>query len=190
MIPLASVTRLSLLLLISVQLLACCSSKEEQPAAHAEKLALVDNCYKISPKLLRSGQPSRKDFRKLEQYGIKTVLNLREYHSDDKEARGTGIKLLHIPLAAGSVTEDELLVCLLAIKKAPAPVLVHCWHGSDRTGIVCAAYRIAEQGWTPEAALQELTDGPFGHHEWYYSNLAELVKAIDWQQFTEKYKKG
>lgn len=190
MIPTTAITRLTLLLLFSVQTLSCCTPKEEQSTVHAEKLALVDNCYKISPKLLRSGQPSGKDFRKLEQYGVKTVLNLREYHSDDKEARGTGIKLLHIPLAAGSVTEDELLTCLLAIKKAPSPVLVHCWHGSDRTGIVCAAYRIAEQGWTPEDALNELMDGPFGHHDWYYSNLAKLVKSIDWQQFTKRYKKG
>ena len=36
------------------------------------------------------------------------------------------------------------------------PVLVHCWHGSDRTGCVCASHRIIFSGWSREQANAEL----------------------------------
>ena len=92
-------------------------------------------------------------------------------------------------LAAGKVTREELMDCLLVISSAPKPMLVHCWHGSDRTGIVCAAYRIVMQGWTPEKALEELMDERFGHHRSYYSNLAELVRSTDWKAFKAEFRK-
>ena len=57
------------------------------------------------------------------------------------------------------------------------------------TGIVCAAYRIVMQGWTPEKALEELMDERFGHHRSYYSNLAELVRDTDWKAFKEEFRR-
>lgn len=149
----------------------------------------VKNCYRLSPELYRSGQPGNDGFKALEKLGLKSVLNLREYHSDDDEAEGTGLRLYRLKLAAGKVTRKELMNCLLVISSAPKPILVYCWHGSDRTGIVCAAYRIVMQGWTPEKALEELMDERFGHHRSYYSNLAELVRATDWNAFKEEFRK-
>ena len=108
----------------------------------------VNNCYKLSRELYRSAQPDDDGFKALEKQGIKSVLNLREYHRDDNEAQGTSLNLYRIRLAAGKVTAQDLMECLLLIDKAPKPILVHCWHGSDRTGIVCAAYRIVIQGWS------------------------------------------
>lgn len=147
------------------------------------------NCYRLSPELYRSGQPGEDGFKTLEKLGLKSVLNLREYHSDADEAEHTGLRLYRIKLAAGKVTREELMNCLLVIGSAPKPILVHCWHGSDRTGIVCAAYRIVMQGWTPEKALEEMMDERFGHHRSYYSNLAELVRATDWKAFKEEFRK-
>lgn len=140
----------------------------------------VQNCYLISPELYRSGQPDEKGFRAIEQAGIKSVLNLREYHTDDDEAAGTKLKLLHYPVAAGSVTEQDIANILLLLRAAPKPVLVHCWHGSDRTGIAVAAYRIIEQGVSVEEAEKEFTDDRFGHHEFWYGNLRRLLHHIDW----------
>jgi hypothetical protein len=44
--------------------------------------------------------------------------------------------------------DDEELVRFLKIATDPSrtPVLVHCLHGSDRTGAMCALYRIILQG--------------------------------------------
>ncbi|PNC94740.1 protein tyrosine phosphatase [Akkermansia muciniphila] len=147
------------------------------------------NCYRLSPELYRSGQPGEDGFKALEKLGLKSILNLREYHSDTNEAKHTGLRLYRIKLAAGKVTREELMNCLLVIDSAAKPILVHCWHGSDRTGIVCAAYRIVIQGWAPEQALEELMDERFGHHRSYYSNLAKLVRATDWKVFKEEFRK-
>lgn len=146
------------------------------------------NCYRLSPELYRSGQPGDDGFTALEKLGIKSVLNLREYHSDADDAEHTGLRLYHIKLAAGKITREELMTSLLTISSAPKPILVHCWHGSDRTGIVCAAYRIIIQEWTPERALEELLDERFGHHRSYYSNLAELIRTTDWKAFKAEFR--
>lgn len=167
--------------------LACAETMMEAPVPVEVKD--VKNCYRLSPELYRSGQPGSRGFQALEKLGLKSVLNLREYHSDADEAEHTGLHLYHMKLAAGKVTREELMDCLLVISSAPKPMLVHCWHGSDRTGIVCAAYRIVMQGWTPEKALEELMDERFGHHRSYYSNLAELVRATDWKAFKAEFRK-
>ena len=167
--------------------LACAETLMDTPAPLKVKDAR--NCYRLSPELYRSGQPGGDGFKALEKLGLKSVLNLREYHSDADEAEHTGLRLYRIKLAAGKVTREELMDCLLVISRAPKPVLVHCWHGSDRTGIVCAAYRIVMQGWTPEKALEELMDERFGHHRSYYSNLAELVRDTDWKAFKEEFRR-
>jgi hypothetical protein len=60
------------------------------------------------------------------------------------------------------------------------PVLVHCQHGADRTGSMCALYRVAVQGWTKEKAIREMTDGGFGYHE-VWKNLPKWIREMDVQ---------
>lgn len=173
--------------LAAVLSLACAETVTEAAAPIEVKDA--KNCYRLSPELYRSGQPGDDGFKALEKLGLKSILNLREYHSDADEAEHTELHLYRIKLAAGSVTREELMNCLLVISGAPKPILVHCWHGSDRTGIVCAAYRIVMQGWKSEKALEELMDERFGHHRSYYSNLAELIRTTDWKAFKAEFRK-
>ena len=82
-------------------------------------------------------------------------------------------------MAAGSLTEKDLRQVLASIRDAPKPVLVHCWQGSDRTGAVVAAYRIAFQGWTREQAIDELVNGGYGYHASYYPNIVALIRSLD-----------
>src|SRR5690349_11387751 len=60
-------------------------------ARWAEPITLegVNNLYRISPMLYRSEQPSALGFKNLEKLGIRTVINLRWFNDDDKEAAGT-----------------------------------------------------------------------------------------------------
>lgn len=51
-------------------------------------------------------------------------------------------------------------------------IYIHCQRGVDRTGIVCAAYRILVQGWTPGAAAREAISE--GMHVWYWFWLIQL----------------
>lgn len=174
--------------LLILSLLIClplsCSTVKSQPEAPA--LHQVENSYQVSKELYRSGQPDKQGFRTIEQAGIKSVLNLREYHTDDDEAAGTKLQLLHYPVAAGSVTEQDIENILRILRAAPKPVLVHCWHGSDRTGITVAAYRIVVQHMSVEDAEKEFTDDRFGHHEFWYGNLRKLLREINWNALRRK----
>ena len=68
-------------------------------------------------------------------------------------------------MAAWDADEAEVLAFLrTVIKPENAPVFVHCRNGSDRTGTMVAAYRVVVQGWSKEAAIREMRDGPFGFH--------------------------
>lgn len=139
----------------------------------------LENFYQVSDDLYRSDQPDSKQMKMLEEQGIKTILNLRFFHSDDKEAKGTGLNLQRVPMEAGRFDDEEIINALKVIKNSPKPVLVHCWHGSDRTGVVVAMYRIVFQNWSKEAAIDELKQPQFGHHDFAYRNIPSYIEQVD-----------
>lgn len=117
--------------------------------------------------------------RNLKAMGIKTVVNLRSFHTDRDEIGDTGLANEHIYMKTWH-PELEDVVRFLQIVTDPkrAPILVHCQHGADRTGTVSAIYRIAVQGWTQEEAVREMTEGGFGFHE-IWDNLPEWIMEAD-----------
>lgn len=168
---------------VPVLLLCCVSAHGAEPV---EIVPGIENGYRVSKDVYRSGQPDETGFRLLQSIGVKSVLNLREYHRDVKKAVGTQLQLMHYPVAAGAVTPEDLEKILHMLRRAPKPVLVHCWHGSDRTGIVIAAYRIVEQNVSVEEAEVEFTDEKFGHHEFWYGNLRRLLRETDWAALKQR----
>ncbi|MBM4063705.1 MAG: protein tyrosine phosphatase [Planctomycetes bacterium] len=138
----------------------------------------VENWFQVSPEVYRCAQPSSGEMRALAAFGVKSVVNLREHHSDDDEVAGTGLELREVQLGTSDLTYAQLCEALRAVLAAKKPVVVHCWHGSDRTGAVVAAFRVAVQGWTPAAALDEMVAGGYGHSA-LFGNLRELVGGLD-----------
>ena len=59
-----------------------------------------------------------------------------------------------------------------------APVLLHCYQGSDRTGMLTAMYRIVVQGWTKEAAIEEMKEGGYGFSA-VWNNLVRWIEKAD-----------
>lgn len=116
------------------------------------------------------------------------MLNLRENNSDQAEIAAinrkwnNAITLYEIPLDTGSITEDDLYKILTVIRDAPKPLLIHCWHGSDRTGCSVAAYRIVFENWSVEDAISELMKPEYGHHKNIYTNIPELLRKADWKK--------
>lgn len=150
-----------------------------QQAAKFVPESTVDNFYQVSEELYRSGQPGAPQMQELEQRGIKSILNLRNFHTDDAEAKGTMLNLFHVPMEAGRFTEPQLITALKIMKDAPKPIVVHCWHGSDRTGLMVAMYRMVFQNWSKEAALAELKQPEFGYHQWAYYNIIQYIEQVD-----------
>ena len=154
-----------------------------------EKITLPDseltNLYKIDSGVYRSEQPSHEDFKALEQYGIGEALNLRNRHSDDDEAAGTNVKLHRVKTKAHSINEEQLIEALRIIKNRKAPIVIHCHHGSDRTGAVCALYREVFQNVSKEDAIHDMTEGGFGFHR-IYKNIIRRIKEADIEQLRRK----
>jgi tyrosine-protein phosphatase SIW14 len=135
------------------------------------------NFYRIDDTLYRSAQPDKKGFRELKDLGIKNVLSLRDYHSDE-DAEDTGLNLYRVKMEAGEIETAKVVEALRIIRSADGPVLVHCWHGSDRTGLVAAMYRVVFQNWSKEAAIDELMHGGYGYHA-LYKNIPEFIRGAD-----------
>lgn len=169
---------------LAVCLLFICAASSHAEAdrplnwAKAINYPPVENFYEVAPGLYRSEQPSAEAMQAIEKMGIKTVINLRAYHTDDKEAQGTNLILRHLPLNTWNIKESVVVSALRMLKTEEKPILVHCQHGADRTGLLMALYRILDQGWTREEALEELQNGGFGHHS-IWMNIPRYIRNVD-----------
>jgi protein tyrosine/serine phosphatase len=146
----------------------------------------LENFYKVSDKVYRSEQPNAEAMAEFEYLGINTVLNLRKHHNDNDEGKDAKVDLKHIKMAARNVTNKQIYKALSVIKLANGPVVVHCYHGSDRTGVVIAAYRMVFQNWSSKQAVDEFKNGGYGYHEWVFPNLIELLENLNVNQMKKK----
>lgn len=146
----------------------------------------LKNFYQVSPDVYRSGQPKPTQMAELEKRGFKSILNLRSLNSDNDEASATNLQLFHIKMSAGSFNDQQMIEALKIIHYAPKPLLVHCWHGSDRTGAVIAMYRIVLQDWPKQAAIDELMQPQFGHHKTIYANIPRYIANADIEMLRAK----
>ena len=139
----------------------------------------LPNFYKVSDNLYRGAQPTAEGMRQLKKLGIKTVVNLRSMHSDRDEIGDTELTYRHIPMTAFiPKTSDAVRFLQIVSDSNCTPVFVHCQHGSDRTGMMCAIYRIAIQGWSKDQAIKEMTKGGFGFHS-IFKNLVNYIRHLD-----------
>ncbi len=146
----------------------------------------VPNLHKVSDKLYRSAQPSAPGMKNLKAMGIGTVVNLRSFHSD-RDGIGD-IALAHESISMKAWhAEEEDAVKFLQIVTNPnrSPVLVHCQHGADRTGTMCAIYRVAVQGWSKEEAFKEMVQGEFGFHG-IWENLIQWIDGLDIERIKKR----
>jgi protein tyrosine/serine phosphatase len=147
--------------------------------ANAVKVPGVENAYRVSPALFRGEQPTSIGMKNLERLGIKTVVSLRAFHSDRDLIEGTDLDYERITFQTWDPEEDELIRFLkIATDSKRLPVLVHCLHGSDRTGAMCAAYRIVVEEWSKEDAIREMKSGGYGHHK-IWIHLESWIEELD-----------
>ncbi len=141
----------------------------------------LPNLHRLSPDLYRGAQPtSEEGFRQLKEMGIKTIISLRAFHDEDKDLT-SNLPLKHKRIRFHTWhPEDEDVIEFVKIMADAnnLPAFVHCLHGSDRTGTMCAIYRIVIQGWDKDEAIREMTEGGFGFHTGF-QNLPAYLRGLD-----------
>lgn len=163
-------------------------STATRPSAWAAPVvaAGAPNLHRVTPFLYRSAQPTKAGFKNLEALGVRTVIDLRAYHSDRREAKGTGLRLVDLDIKTWKVSERDVVEVLKLLRRSTeGPFLVHCQHGADRTGVMVAMFRMVEQGWSKEEALREMREGGYGFHP-VWKNIVTLVEKTDVEALRRK----
>ncbi len=129
-----------------------------------QRWIFLDGFGPVQPhQIYRSAQPEPGDWAILDQTGPACVIRLVPptedpaafaHERDRLEARSVPLVRLEFQT---NVPDDALLAELLrAIAHSPRPVLIHCRHGQDRTGVVVAAWRVVHDGWPVRKAIAEI----------------------------------
>ncbi|TCB35630.1 protein tyrosine phosphatase [Acinetobacter sp. ANC 4910] len=159
---------------------------EARPTQWGTLINQADNFYQISHDVFRSEQPNTEMAAALKAHDIDVVINLRSRHQDPQNLNAQTFKLVHIPIHTWAIDREDLLAVMRQIQLAKAQqqkVLIHCYHGSDRTGASIAMYRIIFEQWRIEDALQEMKYGGYGFHP-IWQNIENLFtpENVKWIQ--------
>lgn len=137
------------------------------PAMEREESGVILNFHQVHEWLYRGGRLNQGGVARLKDFGVKTIVDL-ECKLFEKEpaavknertlAADLNIRFEHIPMHPISAPGKHDVERALSLIADPSnqPVYVHCNRGSDRTGIVVAAYRIRYDGWTVQESVEEM----------------------------------
>ena len=140
-----------------------------------------------SEKIYRSNIPEhRRDFHTLRDLSrttpealtiVSLVDNLSEGVADERQTCSNfGLKFMsyeiyiheHVPSGSLKRFIDEIMAI-------DGPILIHCQHGKDRTGLVIGLIRVLHQGWKPEDAFREMLK--YGYNP-RYTNLNRAFETL------------
>ena len=156
------------------------------PWAQPLELAGLPNLHKVSKDLYRGAQPTAEGMKNLEQLGVRTIVSLRSFSSDQDLIQNTDLDYEHITMKAWHPEIKEVLRFLqIVTDKDRTPIFVHCQHGADRTGTMCAVYRILIEGWSKEQALEEMTKGGFGFHK-TWTKLTKFIQNLNVEELKQQ----
>jgi len=140
------------------------------------------NLHEVHPFLLRSGSPTQAGMQELKAKGVTTILDLRnpgeKKFDEGAAAKQLGISYIAMPMSSAPPTKKQVDTFLSTVKTAEAhpndgKVLVHCTHGSDRTGCLVGIWRVTQDGWDYDRAYKEM------RHYWFTPKFTNLSGAVE-----------
>src|SRR5260370_2154713 len=129
----------------------------------------VANFGEVTPTIYRGGQATREGFDRLAKMGSNSVVDTGRSKRDQKQIKQLGMRYVSLAWYCPFPKDDVFARFLKLIKKnLDKKIFVHCCLGNDRTGMMIAAYRMGEQGWSAEQAMKEM-------HFFGYTSLHHLM---------------
>ncbi len=175
-----------LLILISIPLAKAQVYKNNYIQAKKISSVNFNNLYQVNGSIYRSEQPSKKGMNELGNIGIKTIINLRNQERDNQRNNDTHLIIINIPINTKKISYEDVLKTLKVINICQKPVLIHCLHGSDRTGAIIASYRMVFENWPKEKAIEEFLDKKYGYHQNWFPNIPNLLKSLDVEKLKDE----
>jgi tyrosine-protein phosphatase SIW14 len=147
-----------------------------------EKLKVrgIPNAGKVSDTLYRGAQPRALGYQQLKNLGVAIVVDLRNTGPKSPErstVEALGMRYVSISTSAFfGPSDSEVANFLKLIRDNPKQkIFVHCYFGDDRTGVMIASYRMAEQHWTADQAYNEMR---FFHFHTYLVLMGHYVREF------------
>ena len=107
------------------------------------------------------GQPTEQAFAKVAASGFRSVLSLRgpgegiDLTRERALVEKTGLRYFNIPVVSSAPRAEQADEFIRLVKeKSNHPMLIHC-STANRVGAFMMIYRVLEQGWSQEKALDE-----------------------------------
>jgi protein tyrosine/serine phosphatase len=175
-----SILAAAAVVLVLAAAIASAQDSTNRPTKWAQKLWLpgVANFYQVTTNLYRGAQPTVAGMAQLQSLGVRFVVNLRMLRSDRHELQGTGLKRLNLGMVPWRPSANDVVKFLKAATDTNnLPAFVHCRYGADRTGLMCAMYRIVVCDWTKEEAIAEMRNGGFNFNPGWKTLVSFVEKA-------------
>jgi tyrosine-protein phosphatase SIW14 len=181
MLPARTSVRLFVLLLIPVlngvnalpqdghDLTSSSRSAAEHAMGKHLKANGIPNFGEVTPTLYRGGQPSAVGFETLAHMGTGIIVDTGRSKRDKALVRKLGMTYISLPWYCPFPKNKVFERFIEITRENPGKkVFVHCRLGDDRTGMMIAAYRMGQQGWTAKEAMEEM-------HEFGYRGIHHLM---------------
>ena len=117
---------------------------------------------KVSDGLYRANLPDWEGMQELKKMGIHTIINLVTEKVDIEQekswANSLGIGYISKPISSYLPLDDNYIVGIADLLKNDSlyPLLVHCRHGEDRTGLIIGLHRIRVEHVAPAVVWEEM----------------------------------
>ena len=117
----------------------------------------------LDERVATGGQPTDAAFAKLAANGYRAVLSLRtasegvDLKHEQEAVEKAGLRYVSVPVVSSAPKPEQVDEFIKAVKdKDNQPMLIHCG-SANRVGAFWMIYRVVEQGWAEDKALDEAT---------------------------------
>lgn len=182
-----TIIRLSAICLVFLALAA--TAMAESPEFESNALSFfpspITNFGMVSPGIYRGALPVRNHVQFLKERGIKTILTLdgnkRQIAAEKAIGAALRIPVVSIPMSFFWRPRSHQVNAALALirDRRNHPIYVHCHGGKDRTGLIIGLHRVENEGWSPEAAFNEMLRYGFHEELWMMKDYFEWRTGTD-----------